>query len=86
MSGSQRKRYNFNFNLQDVNELLAKDESLFKYEFGEVDPQITVSVTAENERRAVKIALALIKTLKVEHWMEQFDKAMTSGDYETVIG
>ena len=81
MSGSQRNRYNFNFNLQDVNELLAQDETL-----GEVNPQITVSVNAANERRAMMIALALIKTLKVERWGEQFEKAMDSGDYETAIG
>lgn len=81
MSGSQRNRYNFNFNLQDANELLAQHET-----FGEVNPQISVSVTAANERLAMKIALALIRSLKVERWGEQFEKAMDSGDYETAMG
>ena len=86
MSESQRRRYKFNFNLQDANEFLAKNESMVEYGFGEVDPQITVSVTAANERRAMILVLALIKTLKVERWIEQFEKAMNSGDYETAIG
>ena len=85
MSQSRRNRYNFNFNFTDVNDILNQ-EPLGQYEFGEVDPQISFSVTAANERRATIIALVLLKNLKVERWVEQFEEAMNSGDYETAIG
>ena len=77
VSDSQRKRHNFTLNIQDV----GKIEGI-----GEIDPQITVSVSASNERMAVKVAAALLKALKAESLSEQFEKAMLSGDYETSIG
>ncbi len=79
MSVSNKQRYNFIFNLQSADEAFAKTE------LGEVEPQVTISVSATNERRAVIAASAVIQTLKQEHWADQFNKAMDSGNYTTSI-